>query len=73
VSRTTLFKSNRTQAVRLPKDVAFPDNVRSVTILMDGRRRVIVPSDSAWDDFFDAPGLELGERIQPPADERDPF
>ncbi len=73
MSRTTLFKSNRTQAVRLQKDVAFPDNVRSVTIVKDGRRRVIVPSDSAWDDFFDAPGLELGERIQPPADERDPF
>ena len=73
MSRTTLFKSNRSQAVRLSKDVAFPDNVRAVTILKDGRRRVIVPSDSAWDDFFDAPGIQLGDRVQPPADEREPF
>jgi len=73
VSRTTLFKSNRSQAVRLPKDVAFPDDVRAVTILKDGRRRVIVPSDSVWDDFFDAPGIDLGDRTQPPAGEREPF
>lgn len=73
MSRTTLFKSNRSQAVRLSKDVAFPDNVRAVTILKDGRRRVIVPSGSVWDDFFDAPGIELGDRVQPPAGERDPI
>lgn len=73
MSRTTLFKSNRSQAVRLSKDVAFPDGVRAVTILKEGRRRVIVPSDSVWDDFFDASGIELGGRIQPPADEREPF
>lgn len=73
MSRTTLFKSNRSQAVRLPKDVAFPDDVRTVTILKDGRRRVIVPSDSVWDDFFDAPGVDLGDRDQPAADEREPF
>lgn len=64
MSRTTLFQSNRSQAVRLPKDVAFPDGVRSVAILRDGKRRVIVPSDAVWDDFFDAPGIDLGERSQ---------
>jgi virulence-associated protein VagC len=36
-----------TQAVRLPKDVAFPDGVKSVTVLREGNRRVIVPSDAA--------------------------
>ena len=41
--RTTIFHSNRSQAVRLPKDVAFPDDVKQVTVLRDGKRRVIVP------------------------------
>lgn len=69
--RTKLFRSNRSQAVRLPKDVAFPDNVKEVTVLRDGKRRVIVPSSAVWDDFFDAPGIELGERDQLPAQSRD--
>jgi antitoxin VapB len=73
VTRTTLFQSNRSQAVRLPKDVAFPDDVRSVTILREGKRRVIVPTGSLWDDFFEAPGIDLGERDQPQAQVRDAF
>ncbi|MBW8859281.1 MAG: AbrB/MazE/SpoVT family DNA-binding domain-containing protein [Caulobacter sp.] len=73
MTRTTLFQSNRSQAVRLPKDVAFPEGVRSVTVLRDGKRRVIVPSDATWDDFFDAPGVDLGERDQLPLQEREDF
>lgn len=73
MTKTTLFQSNRTQAVRLPKDVAFPEDVRSVTILKEGRRRVIVPTDAVWDDFFEASGVDLGERDQPPAQVREPF
>jgi antitoxin VapB len=65
MTRTTLFQTNRSQAVRLPKDVAFPDGVREVVIIRDGARRVIMPADATWDDFFDAPGIELGERAQP--------
>ncbi|MBO9547255.1 MAG: antitoxin [Caulobacter sp.] len=65
MSKTNLFQSNRTQAVRLPKDVAFPDGVKSVTVLREGNRRVIVPSDAVWDDFFDAPGVDLEARDQP--------
>jgi antitoxin VapB len=73
VTRTTVFQSNRSQAVRLPKDVAFPIGVREVTILRDGSRRVIVPVDREWDDFFSAPGMDLGDRNQPRAQERDSF
>jgi antitoxin VapB len=73
MTRTTLFQSNRSQAVRLPKDVAFPTDVREVTILRDGDRRVIVPADRLWDDFFAAPGIDLGERAQPEAQERESF
>jgi antitoxin VapB len=73
MTRTTLFQSNRSQAVRLPKDVAFPTDVREVTILRDGDRRVIVPADRLWDDFFAAPGIDLGEREQPEAQDRESF
>ena len=69
--RTTLFQNNRTQAVRLPKSVAFPENVHEVAILREGNRRVIVPADASWDDFFAAPGIELPEREQPSPEERE--
>ncbi|PXA79026.1 AbrB/MazE/SpoVT family DNA-binding domain-containing protein [Caulobacter sp. D4A] len=71
--KTTLFQSNRSQAVRLSKEVAFPEGVRSVTVLREGNRRVIVPSDALWDDFFDEPGIDLGERDQPVAQDRESF
>jgi antitoxin VapB len=73
MTRTTLFQSNRSQAVRLGKDVAFPEGVREVTILRDGARRIIVPSESVWDDFFASPGIDIGEREQPPIQEREAF
>lgn len=73
MNRTTLFQSNRSQAVRLAKDVAFPDGVRSVAILREGKRRVIVPSDAVWDDFFDVPGVDLAERDQPAVQARERF
>ena len=73
MTRTTLFLSNRSQAVRLPKDVAFPEGVREVTILREGRRRIIVPADGVWDDFFATPGVDLGERSQPEVQERESF
>ena len=71
--RTTLFQSNRSQAVRLPKDVSFPPNVREVVILREGSRRVIVPADSVWDDFFDALGIDFPDRDQPAVQERETF
>jgi antitoxin VapB len=73
MTRTTLFQSNRSQAVRLPKEVAFPEGVKAVAILREGKRRVIVPADAVWDDFFDAPGVDLGERDQPATPVRDRF
>ncbi|MBI0474040.1 antitoxin [Sphingomonas sp. MA1305] len=73
MTNTTVFQSNRSQAVRLPKDVAFPDGVREVSVLRDGARRIIVPADRSWDDFFAAAGFDLGERDQPAAQERDAF
>ncbi len=73
MTQTTLFQSNRTQAVRLPKDVAFPEGVREVTILREGLRRIIVPANAVWDDFFAADGIDLPERDQPSLQTRDSF
>jgi antitoxin VapB len=51
--RTTVFRNNRTQAVRLPKDVALPDDVSAVDIMAVGNARVITPAGGAVDFWFD--------------------
>lgn len=55
MTTTKLFKSNTTQAVRLPKAVAFPEGVTEVEIVVDGDSRILRPvrADLAWGDFFD--------------------
>ena len=66
--QTKVFKSNRSQAVRLPKIVAFPDSVRNVEIIAVGNRRIIIPVGHSWDDWFDAPGVSsdfMTDRRQP--------
>ncbi len=73
MTTTRLFKSNRSQALRLPKDVAFPESVKEVTIIRDGARRIIAPADSRWGDFFASPGIDLPDREQPEAQEREPL
>ena len=74
---TVLFKSNQTQAVRLPKDVAFPDGVREVEIIKVGNARVISPVGSRWDTFFARPTRPsedfLVERDQGAFEEREPL
>ena len=49
---TRLFHSNRTQAVRLPKAVAFPDDVDQVEVLVLGDARLIVPKGRRWSSYF---------------------
>ncbi|WP_282187013.1 hypothetical protein [Azospirillum sp. B21] len=44
---------------------------REVVILREGPRRVIVPADSVWDDFFDSPGSTFPDRDQPAPQERE--
>jgi antitoxin VapB len=74
VTTTRLFLSNRTQAVRLPKDVAFPDDVTEVEILVAGEARIVVPKGRGWDYFF-THGTRvtddfMASRDQPEAQER---
>ncbi|MGQ7072675.1 type II toxin-antitoxin system VapB family antitoxin, partial [Escherichia sp. SP-MK2] len=50
---TTVFLSNRSQAVRLPKAVALPEDVKKVEIIAIGRTRIITPAGESWDSWFD--------------------
>jgi len=49
---STIFNNNRTQAVRLPVEVRFPDTVKKVEVRVAGQERIIAPAESAWDSFF---------------------
>ena len=49
---TKIFKSNRSQAVRIPKALAFPDHVKDVIVRRQGSDIIISPKESFWDDFF---------------------
>lgn len=56
VAHTTLFKSNKTQAVRLPKAIALPDSIHDVDIIAIGNTRIITPAGESWDQWFAGPG-----------------
>ena len=65
---TRLFLSNKTQAVRLPKAVAFDASVSEVEIDVVGEARVIRPAGSRVDVFWDS-DLSISDdfvREQPP-------
>lgn len=62
IGRTaSLFRSNRSQAVRIPKDMEFPEGVKKVVIRKDGDVLTLTAVDSFWDDFFDSPGIDIQE------------
>ena len=68
MTRSTVFKSNKSQAVRLPKAVALPETVHKVDIVKQGAARIITPAGTAWDTFFDGPRTSddfMTERDQP--------
>jgi antitoxin VapB len=71
---TTVFKSNKTQAVRLPKAVALPDSITKVDIVAVGNTRIITPAGESWDQWFDSPGVSddfMLTREQPTDQERE--
>ena len=66
--KTKIFKNNRSQAIRLPKEVAFPESVKDVEIVAIGNKRVIAPVSQSWDEWFNDPGVStdfMTVRIQP--------
>ena len=73
---TTLFLSNRTQAVRLPKSISFPEDVKHVEIIAVGRSRVITPVGESWDSWFDSEDAStdfMSTREQPAEQQRERF
>src|SRR5258708_19745421 len=52
MTTSTVFTSNRSQAVRLPKAFAFPAGVHQVDILKIARSPLILPHAKRSDDFF---------------------
>ena len=48
----SIFVNNRTQAIRLPAEQRFPDEVKRVYVRALGADRVLSPIDRAWDSFF---------------------
>ena len=55
--KTRIFKSNMSQAIRLPKQVAFPESVKDVEITAIGNKRMIMPASQSWDEWFNEPGV----------------
>ena len=49
---SSVFNNNRTQAVRLPVEMRFPDSVKKVEVRVAGQERIIAPAESSWDSFF---------------------
>ncbi|BEG47993.1 toxin-antitoxin system antitoxin VapB [Escherichia coli] len=73
---TTVFLSNRSQAVRLPKAVALPEDVKKVEIIAIGRTRIITPAGESWDSWLDGENVSadfMDIRDQPAMQERESF
>ncbi len=77
MTRSTIFMNNRSQAVRLPKQVAFPEDVHQVEVIKIGHSRVISPAGRRWDDLFqDGPRATedfMSKRDEPAPEMRDQF
>lgn len=73
---STVFMNNRTQAVRLPKSVALPDDVRRVDVVAVGRSRIISPKGEKWDAWFDGAEVSndfMSDREQMESQDRESF
>lgn len=67
-----LFRSNRSQAVRLPKSLELPASLSEVAIFAVGQSRVLAPVDMVWDSWFDEPVVSDDfEREQPRQQDRE--
>lgn len=71
-----VFKSNRSQAIRLPKSVALPEDITRVDVVAIGRTRIISPVGEAWDSWFEGESVSsdfMASREQPADQEREGF
>ena len=76
MEKASVFKSNRSQAVRLPKSVALPEDVKRVDVVANGNTRIITPEGTSWDQWFDGDLVTddfMSEREQPVDQLREDF
>jgi antitoxin VapB len=74
----SVFKSNRSQAIRIPKAIAFPEGVKKVVIVQADGGLLIKPIvQGSWADYFSRPSLAdpdfLADRMQGEAEDREPL
>jgi antitoxin VapB len=55
MARSTIFKNNGAQTVRIPKSLALPKTVHHVEVTKAGCGLLIMPAYRSWDAFFDGP------------------
>ena len=48
----SVFVNNKTQAIRLPVEARFDDNVKRVLFRKVGKERILSPIENTWDSFF---------------------
>ncbi|MBU2751113.1 MULTISPECIES: type II toxin-antitoxin system VapB family antitoxin [Acidithiobacillus] len=68
MEQATVFQINRSQAVRLPKSIAFPSDVKRVDVVALGRVRILVPAGESWESWFNGEGVSadfMESREQP--------
>lgn len=76
MSQSSIFMNNRSQSVRLPKSVAFPDSVKKVEVVAVKGGLLITPVGKSWDSWFDGPSVTqdfMANRDQPQEQARDAF
>lgn len=72
----SVFRSNRSQAARLPKAAALPEDIKRVDVIVLGRTRILAPAGECWDSWFDGERVSdefMATRDQPANQERDAF
>lgn len=77
MTQSTVFFNNRSQAVRLPAEMRFPDSVKKVEVRVVGNSRVITPVGGSWEEYFKSPPVVtddfMSERVDPPPETREDF
>jgi len=75
--RAAIFRNGRNQAVRLPQDLAFPQDVKEVQVSRRGDAIVLSPVRRDWASFFEldtaVPDDFLAPRGDSPPQSREPL
>ena len=67
-AQATICRNNRSQAVRLPAEMRFGDDVKKLRVRALGAERILAHADRVWDSFFlhEAPADDdfMNERVE---------